>query len=55
MFVFVEETAGAVVSADAQVRDGGRVGDRLGERAQRSGVGDAAVWPVRVVVPFVLA
>jgi hypothetical protein len=28
MFVFVEEAAETVASADAQVRDGGRVGDR---------------------------
>jgi hypothetical protein len=38
MLVFVEEATEAVVSADAQLRDHGRVGDRLGEWAQGSGV-----------------
>ena len=55
MFIFVEEAAETVASADAQVRDGGRVGDRLGERVQRSGIRYAPVRPVRVVVRFVLA
>jgi hypothetical protein len=55
MIVFVEEAAGTVASADAQVRDGGRVGDRLGEWAQRPGVGNASMGPARVVVPFVFA
>jgi hypothetical protein len=55
MFVFVEEAAGAVGSADVRVGDGGWVGDRLGEAARRSGIGDAPMGPVRVVVPLILA
>jgi hypothetical protein len=55
MLVFVEEPAETVVSADVQMRDLVRVGEWLGEWTQRSGVGDASVGPVRVVVPFVLA
>ena len=53
--VFVEETTEAITSANALVCDGGRVGDRLREWVQRSGIGDASMGSVRVVVPFVLA
>jgi hypothetical protein len=49
MFVFIEEAAEAVPSADVQVCDCGWVGDRLGEPAQWSGIGDAPMGPVRVV------
>jgi hypothetical protein len=55
MLVFVEEAAEAIMSADASVCDGCRVGDRPGEWVQRSGVGDASMGSMRVVVPFVLA
>ncbi len=54
MFVFIEEAAEAVPSADVQVCDCGWVGDRLGELAQRSGIRDAPMGPVRVVVPLIL-
>jgi hypothetical protein len=37
MLVFVEEAAETVASANAQVRDGSRVGDRLGSGAVRQG------------------
>jgi len=51
----VEEAAESVVSVDVQVRQRCGVGNRLGQRTQRSGVGDAAVRAVLVVVVFVLA
>src|SRR3954470_6081001 len=37
------------------MRDRGWIGDLLGERAQRPGVGDASMRPVKVVAPFVFA
>jgi hypothetical protein len=55
MFVFIEESAEAIASTDVQVGDRGLLGDRLGERAQRSGVREAPMGPVRVVVPLILA
>ena len=51
----MEESVEPVMAADAQTCEGGRFGDRLGEWPQGSGVGDAPVRPVPVVVPFVLA
>jgi hypothetical protein len=42
-------------AVDVQVCQRCGFGDRLGQRTQRSGVGDAALWAVLVVVVFVLA
>jgi hypothetical protein len=53
--VFVEESVEVIVSMGVRVGDRGLVGDWLGERAQWSGVGDAAMGSVRVVVPLILA
>ena len=55
MFVFVEDSAEALVSSYVQARELVRVGDRWGQWMQRSGVGDALVGSVLVVEPFVLA
>jgi hypothetical protein len=54
MFIFMNDAAEEVASADVEVRDRARVGERFGEWAQGSGVRDAPMRPVRVVVPFVL-
>jgi hypothetical protein len=54
VFVLVEESAEAIVSADVEVRDFGGVGDWWRKRAQGPGVVDAAVGPACVVVPLVL-
>ncbi len=54
MIVFVEESAESIVSADAQAGECRGIGDRLGQRAQGSGVGDAPVRAMIVVVAFVL-
>jgi hypothetical protein len=53
MFVFVEDAAETIVSADVQVCDRGATGDRFGQWVQGSGVRDAAMGSVTVVVPFV--
>jgi hypothetical protein len=56
--VFVEESADSaesVVSADGEMCQSGRFGDRFGQRLLRPGVRDAAMWAVLVVVVFVLA
>jgi len=55
MIVFVEEAAEAIVSADAQTCECRGIGDRFGQRLQGSGVRDALVRPVVVVVAFVFA
>ena len=54
MFIFVDDSAEAVTSTNIQVRDRGQIGDRFRQRLQRSGVGDAPVGPVPVVMPLVL-
>jgi hypothetical protein len=41
VFVFVEESAESIVSADVQMRDRGGVGDRFRQRTQGPGVRDA--------------
>jgi hypothetical protein len=55
MIVFVEESAESIVSVDMQTREGRGIRDRLGQQAQWSGVGDAAMRAVLIVVVFVLA
>ena len=55
MFVFVDESAESVVSMDTEQCEGLRVGGRFGQRCAWSGVRDASVGPVLVVVAFVLA
>jgi hypothetical protein len=54
MFVFVEDSAEALVSSYVQAGDLVWVGDGQGQRMQWSGVGDALVRSVLVVEPFVL-
>ena len=54
MFVFVEDSAEAMVSSYVQAGDLVWVGDGQGQRMQWSGVGDALVRSVLVVEPFVL-
>jgi hypothetical protein len=51
----VEESAESVVSADVEMCQRGRFGDRVGQRTLRPGVRDAAMRAVFVVVVFVLA
>src|SRR5258705_13545912 len=53
MFVFVQEAAETIGSADPQMRGRGWIGDPLGEGAQRPGVRDAPMGSVAVVVAFV--
>ncbi len=55
MFVLVEESAEAIVSADVELRDRVGVGDRGRQWLQRAAVVDAAVRAMIIVVPFVLA
>jgi hypothetical protein len=55
MIVFLEESAEAIVSANAYTGECRGIGDRFGQRAQGSGVRDPSVRPVLVVVLFVLA
>ncbi len=55
MFVLGEESAEAIATADVEVGDLAGVGDRLGEWAQRSGIGNASMWPVRVVMPLMFS
>jgi hypothetical protein len=55
MLVFVEDSAESVVAVNVQVCQRGGFGDRFRQRLLGSGVGDAAVWPVPVVMVFVLA
>ncbi|MFI5888486.1 hypothetical protein ACIA5D_00010 [Actinoplanes sp. NPDC051513] len=54
MIVFVEESAEAIVSANAETGERRRIGERVGQRLQRSGVRDAPVRTMIVVMPFVL-
>ncbi len=54
MFVFVEESAETIASADMQPCDRGGVGHRLGQRTQGPGVRDAPMGTVTVMVPLVL-
>jgi len=49
MLVLVEDAAKAVLSADIKTGGGNRCGDRRRQSAQRLGVGDALVRPVRVI------
>jgi hypothetical protein len=55
MFVFMDESAEAVMAVDAQVRDRGWIGDRLGEWARWPGVPNAPMRTMRVVVLLVFA
>jgi hypothetical protein len=55
MAVFMEKAAETVVSADVQVGEPVRVDDWFRQRTQRSGVRDAPMRTMIVVVPFVLA
>ncbi|WP_018583291.1 hypothetical protein [Salinispora arenicola] len=55
MFVFVEESAGSVMSTDAQAREVGGLGGRAGQCSQGTGIRGASVGSVRIVVAFVLA
>ena len=55
MFVFVQGPAESVVSSDVEMTDRVGFGERGGQRAQWSGVGDAVVWPVFVVEALELA
>jgi hypothetical protein len=55
LLVFAEESGEAIVSADAQAGECRGIDERFGQRLKRSGVSDAAVRPVVVVVAFVLA
>lgn len=55
MIVFVEESAESAVSADGEMCQRGRFGDRVGQRTPRPGVRDTATRPVPIVVLFVLA
>ncbi|WP_157437912.1 hypothetical protein [Actinoplanes subtropicus] len=51
----MEESAEPVVSADVELCQRGGFSDRVGQGPQWSGVADAPVWPVFIVVMFVLA
>jgi hypothetical protein len=55
VLIFVEDAAEAVASGDAEAGEFVRCGDRRGHGAQRSGVGDALVGSVLVVVGLELA
>jgi hypothetical protein len=55
VFVLVEESAEPIVSADVQMCEPGKAGDRFGQRIQRPGVRNTPMGTVTVVVPFVLA
>ena len=50
--VFVDDAPDPVVSTDAVVVE---VGDRCGQRPQRSGLGEGAVGAMLVVMSFVFA
>ena len=49
MVVFVQCAAEAVASSDVQAGDLAGIGERFGQRAQWSGVGDALMRPMLVV------
>jgi hypothetical protein len=55
MFIVMEDAAEAVTSVDVQVSEPVDVDDRLGRGREWSGVDDAPVRAVLVVVAFVLA
>jgi hypothetical protein len=55
VLVSVEEAAEAVAAADVEPVELVRVGDRLGQRCQWSGVSDALRWTVSVVERLMLA
>jgi hypothetical protein len=44
MVVFVEDIAESITATDAWICDSRWIGDRFGEWAQWSGVGQVAVW-----------
>lgn len=54
MVAFVQESAEAIVSADAVSGERRRIGERVGQRLQGAGASDAPVRTVVVVVAFVL-
>ena len=55
MEILVDGAAESVVSADVQVGDPVRVGDRFGYRTQRGSLFHCLVRPVPIVVGFELA
>jgi hypothetical protein len=55
VFVLVEDTSEAAGSADVEMSQVIRVGDRFGQRYEWSNVGDALVRPVCVVTRLKLA
>jgi hypothetical protein len=55
MFVFVDDAAESVSSADGQLGELVAVGDRFGQRHRGSGVGDALVRVVLLAEGLVLA
>jgi hypothetical protein len=55
MFILMEDAAEAVMSVDVQVSELVTVDDRLGQGGEWSGVEDAPVRAMLVVVAFVLA
>ena len=54
-FLFVDDPAEAILPADVDVRDLGRIGDRFGHRSQGSGVRNTPVRSMSVVVALVLS
>jgi hypothetical protein len=52
MLVLVKDAPETIASADVEPGDLVRIGGRCGQRTQRSGVGDALMWPVVVVEVF---
>jgi hypothetical protein len=55
MSVLVEDAAEAIASPDVETGYLVRIGDRHGQRVQRTGVGDALMRAVSVVELFELA
>jgi hypothetical protein len=55
MLVFAEDAAEAVMSVEVEAGELLRVGDRCGQRGERSGVREALVRSVGVVEGFVFA
>jgi hypothetical protein len=55
MLVLVEDAAETVTSADVELDDPVRIGDRFGQRFEGSGVRNALVGPVLVVEGLELA
>jgi hypothetical protein len=52
MLVLVKDAPETIASADVEPGDLVRIGGRCGQRTQRSGVGDALMWPMVVVEVF---